>query len=160
MVPDVMESDIIYMRLALEEAKAAAARDEVPIGAVLVDIRTGTVAARAGNRTIELRDPSGHAEVLVIRDVCGQAGAQRIPEYDLFVTLEPCAMCAAVISFARVRRLVFGAGDPKGGGVVHGGKFYEQPTCHHRPEVTEPVMVEECGDVLKSYFKGKRVKTL
>jgi tRNA(adenine34) deaminase len=144
-----------YMNAALEEAKAAAGRDEVPIGAVLVDTRTGAIAARAGNRTVELHDPSAHAEMLVIREVCQQAGAQRIPEYDLYVTLEPCAMCATAISFARIRRLVFGAIDEKGGGVLHGGKFYEQPTCHHRPEV-QHTPTPECGQILKDYFKAKR----
>lgn len=144
------------MALAMEEAKRAAARDEVPIGAVLVDVRTGQVAAREGNRTIELRDPSAHAELLVIRAVCAQENAQRIPDYDLYVTLEPCAMCAAAISFARIRRLVFAASDPKGGGVLHGGQFYAQPTCHHRPEVTYGPLADEAGQLLRDFFKGKR----
>ncbi len=155
-VSELMQDDLTYMRLALEEAESAAARDEVPIGAVLVDVRTGRVAARESNRTIELKDPSAHAEMLAIRAVCALEGAQRIPDYDLFVTLEPCAMCAAAISFARVRRVVFGAADAKGGGIIHGGRFYEQPTCHHRPEVLGPVMADACGAVLKTYFQGKR----
>ena len=143
------------MQAALEEANKAASRDEVPIGAVLVHAASGEIVARSGNRTIELSDPSAHAEMLVIRDMCKQADAQRIPEYDLYVTLEPCAMCAAAISFARLRRVVFGAVDEKGGGVLHGGKFYEQPTCHHRPQVVH-LDTPECGQVLKTYFKGKR----
>ena len=143
------------MQAALEEANQAAARDEVPIGAVLVHAATGEIAARASNRTIEHVDPSAHAEMLVIREVCKAAGAQRIPEYDLYVTLEPCAMCAAAISFARIRRVVFGASDPKGGGILHGGKFYEQPTCHHRPAITY-LETPACSDILKNYFKSKR----
>jgi tRNA(adenine34) deaminase len=150
-----MEQDHTYMQAALEEAKAAAVRDEVPIGAVLVDSRTGKIAARNGNRTIEMADPSAHAEMLVIREICKKEGAQRIPEYDLYVTLEPCAMCAAAISFARLRRVVFGASDPKGGGILHGGKFYEQPTCHHRPTV-HVLETTEAGQILKDYFKAKR----
>ena len=145
-----------YMTMALDEAKAAAARDEVPIGAVLVHAGTGEIAAANGNRTLELNDPTAHAEILVIRDVCNQTGAQRIPEYDLYVTLEPCAMCAAAISFARIRKVVFGAPDPKGGGILHGGKFYDQPTCHHRPEV-QHFDTPEAGQILKDYFKAKRI---
>lgn len=143
------------MALALEEARKAAARDEVPIGAVLVHAQTGEIVAANGNRTLELKDPTAHAEVLVIREICNKTGAQRIPEYDLYVTLEPCAMCAAAISFARIRKIVFGALDPKGGGVLHGGKFYDQPTCHHRP-VAEHLDTPECGQILKDYFKSKR----
>ena len=151
-----MDKDLTYMQAALEEAKQAAARDEVPIGAVLVHAETGEIAARNSNRTIELNDPSAHAEMLVIREICEKEGAQRIPDYDLYVTLEPCAMCAAAISFARIHRIVFGALDPKGGGILHGGKFYEQPTCHHRPEVSSGILAEDCGQILKDYFKGKR----
>ncbi len=140
----------------MEEANAAAARDEVPIGAVLSDRRSKSILARDGNRTRELNDPSAHAEMLVIRAGCALDGAQRIPDYDLYVTLEPCAMCAAGISFARIRRLVFAAPDPKGGGVIHGGKFYEQPTCHHRPMVAHGLLAEEAGNVLREFFKIKR----
>lgn len=143
------------MELALEEARRAAARDEVPIGAVLVHAATGEIAAANGNRTLELKDPTAHAEILVIRQVCNEENAQRIPEYDLYVTLEPCAMCAAAISFARIRRVVFGALDPKGGGILHGGKFYSQPTCHHRPEALH-LDTPETGQILKDYFKSKR----
>lgn len=144
------------MRLALEEANAASQRDEVPIGAVLVHRDSGKIVARAGNRTRELNDPSAHAEMLVIREACALEGAQRIPDYDLYVTLEPCAMCAAAISFARLGRVVIGAPDPKGGGVLHGGRFYEQPTCHWRPEVTSGILEAECGDILRHFFKAKR----
>ena len=151
------EQDYSFMRLALEEAESAKLCDEVPIGAVLVDPQSGKVLAAAGNRTRELADPTAHAEILVIREACGLAGAQRVPGLDLYVTLEPCAMCAAAISFARLRRVVFGAADPKGGAILHGGRFFEQPTCHHRPEVSEGVLRNECGDILKSFFKAKRL---
>mgnify|MGYP003134293740 FL=1 len=144
------------MRLALEEANAARARDEVPIGAVLIETASGEVIARAGNRTRELNDPSAHAEMLVIREACEKAGAQRIPGHSLYVTLEPCAMCAAAISFARIERVIIGALDPKGGGVLHGGKFYEQPTCHWRPEVSSGLLEDECGDILRDFFRSKR----
>jgi tRNA(adenine34) deaminase len=150
-----MEMDLKGMARALEEAKRALEIDEVPIGAVLVHAETGKIAAAACNKTITLSDPSAHAEMLVIREVCKQVGAQRIPDYDLYVTLEPCAMCAAAISFARVRRVVFGALDPKGGGVLHGGKFYEQATCHHRPEVVH-LDTPECGEILRTFFQQKR----
>lgn len=150
------DADYTYMKAAMEEANAAAARDEVPIGAVIVDPSQNKIIARAGNMTRELNDPSAHAEMLAIRDACKIMGAQRIPELDLYVTLEPCAMCAAAISFARIRNIVFGASDPKGGGILHGGKFYEQPTCHHKPNVQHGIMMQECGDVLRTFFRSKR----
>ncbi|MDH5723237.1 MAG: nucleoside deaminase [Alphaproteobacteria bacterium] len=150
------EDDHIFMRAAMEEAKAAALRDEVPIGAVIVDPITQKIIARAGNRTRELNDPSAHAEILVIREACRLAGAQRIPDLDLYVTLEPCAMCTGAISFARIKRIIFAATDQKGGGILHGGKFYEQPTCHHKPEVLHGLMQEEAGTILKEFFKMKR----
>ena len=143
------------MHAALEEAKAAESRDEVPIGAIIVD-DDGEILSTASNRTRELHDPCAHAEILAIRDTCKKAGAQRIPNTTLYVTLEPCAMCAAAISFARIKKVVIGATDPKGGGVLHGGKFYEQPTCHHKPEIQYGLMAEECGDILRSFFKSKR----
>jgi len=146
--------DLDYMKMALAEAQAAAKRDEVPIGAVVVN--AGKVISRNGNRTRELNDPTAHAEILVIRAACAEAGAQRIPDCDLYVTLEPCAQCAAAISFARIRRLVFAACDPKGGGVLHGPRFYNQPTCHHRPEVMQMTNAPEAGALLKSFFAGKR----
>lgn len=144
------------MRLALEEANAAQDRDEVPIGAVLVETASGDVITRASNRTRELCDPSAHAEILAIRAACEKTGAQRIPGHSLYITLEPCAMCAAAISFARIERVIIGALDPKGGGVLHGGKFYEQPTCHWRPDVTSGLLEHECGDILRNFFKSKR----
>ena len=144
------------MALALEEAKNAAQQDEVPIGAILVDSASHTILARASNRTIALADPTAHAEILAIRDACRAAGSQRIPGCDLYVTLEPCAMCAAAISFARIRRVIFAAPDPKGGGVLHGGQFFTQPTCHHKPALDHGLLAEESTNLLKNFFKGKR----
>lgn len=152
-----VKDDHSYMCAAMEEAKYAAARDEVPIGAILVDSASGEIVARHGNRTIELSDPTAHAEILVIRELCEKLKSQRIPTYDLYVTLEPCTMCAAAIAFARIRRLIYGAPDIKGGGVAHGAKFFDQPTCHHKIDITGDVMAEECGQVLKDYFKAKRL---
>ncbi len=151
------DPDHIRMLAALEEARAAALRDEVPIGAVLVDRRSGEIVARAGNRTIEQADPTAHAEIQLIREVCAKVGAQRIPEYDLYVTLEPCPMCAAAISYARIGKLVFGASDPKSGGITSTVKLYEFPQMHHKPEVVSGLLGEECGQILKTYFAGKRV---
>lgn len=150
------DQDHIYMRAAMEEAIKAGDAGEVPIGAVLVDSVRGEIVARAGNRTIALSDPTAHAEILVIREQAARAGAQRIPEYDLYVTLEPCAMCAAAIAFARIRRLVFAASDPKGGGVLHGGRFYEQPTCHHKIIVEHGVMAEDSATLLRGFFAARR----
>lgn len=140
----------------MEEAKRAAALGEVPIGAVLVDSVSGEIVARAANQTITRSDPTAHAEIMVIREQCAKVGAQRIPGYDLYVTLEPCAMCAAAIAFARIGKLVFAASDPKGGGVLHGGKFYEQPTCHHKIAVEHGVMGDEAGQILKDFFSVRR----
>lgn len=150
------ETDEHYMALALGQARKAAERGEVPIGAVLVHGETGTVI-EGGNNTILKSDPTAHAEIEAIRAACAREGAQRIPAYDLFVTLEPCAMCAAAISFARIRRVVFGAIDPKGGGILHGGKFFDQPTCHHRPQIAH-LPTEACGQILKDFFQRKRGK--
>ena len=152
------EKHIKYMQAALAQAEQAAARGEVPIGAVVVHRETGAVAAAAGNGTIAASDPTQHAEIAAIRAACAQAGSQRIPEYDLYVTLEPCAMCAAAISFARIGHVYYGAADPKGGGVAHGGRFYEQPTCHHRPGVTSGILATESSTILKTFFAGKRGK--
>lgn len=149
-------NDEDYMRIALDEARKAGDRGEVPIGAVIVDPGNNTVIAQDGNRTRAYNDPCAHAEILVIRQACEKAGAQRIPEYDLYVTLEPCAMCAGAISFARIKRLVFAAGDPKGGGIDHGGCFFQQPTCHHRPEVVHGPYEDEAGRILRDFFKNKR----
>ncbi len=145
------------MQAALEEARAADARDEVPVGAALVHSESGAIVMRASNRSIETSDPSAHAEMLAIRALCAELGVQRLPEYDLYVTLEPCTMCAGAIAFARIRRVVFGAGDPKGGAVVNGVKFFEQDTCHHKPmEIVSGLLEEECGDILRRFFRSKR----
>lgn len=149
------EDDHTYMAAAMEEARMAANRGEVPIGAVLVN-PLGKIVARAGNATIEKNDPTAHAEILAIRAACAAAGAQRIPDHDLYVTLEPCAMCAGAIAFARIRRLIFAAPDPKGGGVLHGGRFFEQPTCHHKITVEQGPMGEESAALLRSFFVSRR----
>ncbi len=141
---------------AIEEAEKAAARGEVPVGAVLADGKSGEILAAAGNRTEELGDPTAHAEMLVIREAATAAGNPRLEGCDLYVTLEPCAMCAAAISFARIRKLVFGAYDAKGGGVEHGPRFYQQPTCHHRPEVIGGMEEQACGELLKDFFRARR----
>jgi len=143
------------MDLALEEAKAAGARGEVPIGAVIVGPE-GTVLAKAGNRTIDLRDPMAHAELLAIREACATLGSERLVDCDLYVTLEPCAMCAGAISFARIRRLYFGAGDPKGGAVEHGPRFFGQPTCHHAPEIYGGIGETAAAGLLKDFFAARR----
>jgi tRNA(Arg) A34 adenosine deaminase TadA len=142
------------MRIALEEARAAAARGEVPIGAVL--IRDGEVIAAAGNRTLEYDDPTAHAEMLAIRTAAKGLGSQRLSGSDLYVTLEPCAMCAAAISFARIRRLYFGATDMKGGAVESGVRFFGSPTCHHVPEVYGGMAEEEAAELLRDFFKERR----
>ena len=144
-----------YMRLAIKEAEKAALRDEVPIGAVLVH-KDGEILAAAGNRCETLKDPTAHAEMLVIREGAKKLGDVRLPECDLYVTLEPCPMCATAISFARIRRLYFGAYDPKGGGVDHGPKRYTQITCHHTPEVYSGIEEQACGDLLRKFFIDKR----
>lgn len=152
----ISDQDHTYMTAAMEEARAAGARGEVPIGAILVDSASGAIVSRAGNATREMNDPTAHAEILVIREQCKRTGAQRIPGYDLYVTLEPCAMCAAAIAFARIRRLVFAAPDPKGGGVLHGGHFFEQPTCHHKINVDHGLLAEESAVLLREFFAAKR----
>ena len=143
------------MEIALEEAKAAAKRGEVPVGAVVVD-EHGAVLARAGNRTLELKDPTAHAEMLCIRAAAEKLGSERLTACDLYVTLEPCPMCAAAISFARIRRLYYGAEDEKGGGVDHGARIFSQPTCHHAPEVYGGINARVCGEILKSFFSARR----
>ena len=140
--------------LALREAAEAASRGEAPVGAVVV--RDGDILASAGNRTIELRDPTAHAEVLAIRLACGRVESERLPGADLYVTLEPCALCAAAISFARIRRLYFGAGDPKGGAVEHGPRFFQQPTCHHAPEAYGGFRESEAAAMLRRFFRERR----
>ncbi len=144
-----------HMSLALDEARAAAERGEVPVGAVIVSA-SGDVLVLAGNRTRELHDPTAHAEILAIRAACTVLESERLVDCDLYVTLEPCPMCAAAISFARIRRLYYGAGDPKGGGVEHGPRIFSQPTCHHVPEVYPGLAEAESGALLKSFFVAKR----
>lgn len=153
-MPHSVQPDKTYMELALDEAQKAAERGEVPVGAVLV--KNGQVIARDGNRTLELNDPTAHAEVLVIRAACAELGTQRLPDCDLYVTLEPCPMCAGAISFARVRRLYYGASDEKGGAVDNGTRFFCQPTCHHAPEVYSGIGEKKAADVLKAFFQTKR----
>jgi tRNA(adenine34) deaminase len=143
-----------FWDVAFDEARQAANRGETPVGAVLV--RDGVILASAGNRTLELHDPTAHAEVLAIRMACEVARSERLPSADLYVTLEPCTLCAAAVSFARVRRLYFAASDPKGGGVEHGARFYTQPTCHHAPEVYGGFREAEAADMLRRFFKDKR----
>ena len=141
------------MAIALEEARAAEARGEVPIGAAIV--RDGALLARAGNRTIGDDDPTAHAEMLAIR-AAAAAGGHRLVAADLYVTLEPCAMCAGAISFARIRRLYFGARDPKGGAVENGARFFTQPTCHHAPEVYGGMSESEASVMLRKFFQARR----
>ena len=143
------------MRHALAEAQAAALRGEVPVGAVVIG-PGGEVLAAAGNRTEELADPTAHAELLALREAARLRGEPRLPDCDLVVTLEPCPMCAAAISLFRVRRLVFGAYDPKGGGVEHGPRVFSHATCHHRPEVIGGVAEGEAASLLKAFFAARR----
>ena len=143
------------MSLALEEAEAAARRGEVPVGAVLVG-PDGAVLARDGNRVLELRDPTAHAEMLVIRAAARRLGTERLIGCQLYVTLEPCAMCAAAMSFARLARLYFGAADEKGGAVEHGVRFFAQPTCHHAPEVYGGIAEAESATLMRDFFKSRR----
>ena len=143
-----------YMQLALDEARAAQARGEVPVGCAIV--RDGDVIARAGNRTLADRDPTAHAELIALREAAKALGSERLTDCDLYVTLEPCTMCAAAISFARIRRLYFGAADPKGGAVEHGVRFFAAPTCHHRPEVYGGIAERESAELLKGFFADRR----
>jgi tRNA(Arg) A34 adenosine deaminase TadA len=143
-----------HMLVALAEAEAAAARSEVPVGAVIVV--GGQVLARAGNRTHELADPTAHAEMLAIRAACAAVESERLPEADLYVTLEPCPMCAAAISFARIRRLYFGALDPKGGGVENGPRIFSQPSCHHAPEIYGGIEEVRSARLLQAFFAQRR----
>jgi len=144
-----------HMDAALDEARAAAARGEVPVGAVLVDPK-GRVVARAGNRTRELSDPTAHAEILVIREACAAAGSERLPGHALYVTLEPCAMCATAISAARIARLYYGASDPKSGGVAHGARVFSHPQCHHVPDIYDGIAATESETLLKAFFRDRR----
>ncbi len=144
-----------YMDLALQEARAAADRGEVPVGAVVVS-ETGEVIARAGNRTRELSDPSAHAEMLAIRDACAALKSERLPGCDLYVTLEPCAMCAGVIAAARIARVYYGASDPKSGGVAQGARVFSHAQSHHVPEVYDGIGAAESEALLKEFFAGRR----
>jgi len=155
LIPSDM-NDAEAIALALEEAKSAAARGEVPVGAVLL-ADDGSLLAKDGNRILELKDPTAHAEMLVMRAGAKALGNERLIGAPLYVSLEPCAMCACVMAMARIGRLVFAACDPKGGAVLHGPRFFEQPTCHHRPAVvqTEPLAME-AGEILKEFFRARR----
>ena len=143
------------MQIALDEARAAAARGEVPVGAVVTD-PLGRVVARAGNRTRELSDPTAHAEILALRAACAAAGSERLPGHALWVTLEPCPMCAAAIGFARIARLYYGASDPKSGGVAQGPRVYAHPQCHHTPEVYDGIAEAEAELLLRDFFAALR----
>lgn len=144
-----------HMEAALAEARAAGARGEVPVGAVVV-APGGRVVAAAGNRTRELCDPTAHAEILALRAACAAAGSERLPGHDLYVTLEPCPMCAAAISFARIARLYYGAADPKSGGVAHGARVFAHPQCHHVPEVYDGIAAEASAALLTLFFRDRR----
>lgn len=144
-----------FMTQALAEAQAAAARGEVPVGAVIVD-GNGDILAQAGNRTKEKSDPTAHAEMEAIRQACAARGEPRLPDCVIYVTLEPCPMCATAISFARLGRLYYGAADPKGGGVEHGPRIFHQPTCHHRPELYPGIGETEAAALLRDFFQARR----
>lgn len=144
-----------YMDKALEEARKAADRNEVPVGAVIVS-PDGRVVAAAGNRTRELSDPTAHAEILALRAACADAGSERLPDHDLYVTLEPCAMCAAALAAARIRRIYYGAADPKSGGVAHGARVFSHPQAHHVPEVYDGISGDEATALLKAFFETRR----
>jgi tRNA(Arg) A34 adenosine deaminase TadA len=144
-----------HMEAALAEARAAAARGEVPVGAVVVD-PAGREVARAGNRTRELGDPTAHAEILALRAACAAAGSERLPGHALYVTLEPCAMCAQAIAFARIARLYYGASDPKSGGVAHGARVFTHPQAHHVPEIYPGIAEEEAAALLRDFFAERR----
>ena len=143
------------MSMAFAEAESAGGRGEVPIGCVIVD-QSGNVMAKAGNRTLELKDPTAHAELIAIREAAAKLGSERLVGCDLYVTLEPCAMCAAAISFARVRRLYFAADDEKMGGVDHGARFFTQATCHHRPDVYGGLSEARARELLRKFFRQRR----
>jgi tRNA(adenine34) deaminase len=146
---------VSFMDLALEEARAAAAEGEVPVGCVIV--RDGAVIARRRNRTVADHDPTAHAEMLALRAAAESLGTERLITCDIYVTLEPCTMCAGALSFARIRRLYYGAADPKGGAVDSGVRFFDQPTCHHRPEVYGGIGEREAAKLLQEFFAGRRL---
>ena len=150
------DHDLATMRIALAEAQAAALRGEVPVGAVVLDPATGRVIARGANGPIGAHDPTAHAEILALRAAAVVVGSYRLTGLTLVVTLEPCAMCAGAISHARIGRLVFAADDPKGGAVIHGPRFFEQATCHWRPEVSAGLLADESADLLRGFFRARR----
>jgi tRNA(Arg) A34 adenosine deaminase TadA len=152
----MIDHDEAQMRIALDLAQAAAEAGEAPIGALVIDPKTGEVIASAHNAPISLNDPTAHAEIRALREAGQKLGNYRLTDLTLVVTLEPCAMCAGAISHARIGRLVFGASDPKGGGVLHGSKVFDQPTCHWRPEVVSGVLAEESAELLRSFFRARR----
>lgn len=144
-----------HMEAALDEARAAAARGEVPVGAVVV-APDGAVVARAGNRVLELNDPTAHAEILALRAACAEARSERLPGHAIYVTLEPCPMCAAAIAGARIARLIYGAADPKSGGIAQGPRIFTHPQCHHRPEVLDGISAEPAAALLRDFFRNRR----
>jgi tRNA(adenine34) deaminase len=156
MPSESVNARLTFMQQALAEAEKAAAAGEVPVGAVLVDADSGAVLAAAHNRVDTDHDPTAHAEMLVIRAVARERGEKRLAACDLYVTLEPCPMCAQAISFARLRRVYYGAADPKGGGVEHGPRIFSQPTCHHRPEVYGGFEEVRAGELLRDFFRARR----
>ena len=149
-------TDTEYMEKALEQAKKAYSKDEVPIGACLVDPVSKKIIARAHNQTEYGQDTTAHAEILVIRKACKKLKSKRLWGLDLYVTLEPCTMCAAAISFARIRRVIYGAADNKGGAIESGVKFYQTNTCHHKPEVISGILAQQSAELLKKFFQEKR----
>ncbi|MHA6289410.1 tRNA adenosine(34) deaminase TadA [Maricaulis sp. CAU 1757] len=150
------ERDTRFMTAALRLAQAAAEAGEAPIGAIVVDPATDSIIAEAHNQPILRHDPTGHAEILALRAAAQRLGNYRLTGLELFVTLEPCAMCAGAISHARIGRLVYGASDAKGGAVAHGPRFFEQPTCHWRPQVEHGILAEPCGTLLRDFFRARR----
>lgn len=150
----MQEQDLSFFQTAFQEAQQAALEDDVPVGAVIV--LEGKIIARAGNRVERNHDPTAHAEILVIREAAALLKTPRLVGCDLYVTLEPCAMCAQAMAHARIRCLYFGASDPKGGGVEHGSQVFSQKTCHHRPNVIGGLRAEECGQLLKAFFQARR----
>ena len=147
-----------HMDAALDEARAAADRGEVPVGAVILD-PSGRIVARAGNRTRELSDPTAHAEILALRAACAAAESERLPGHVLYVTLEPCAMCAAAIAAARLKAVHFGASDPKSGGVLHGARVFSHPQAHHAPDIFDGISADACEALLRGFFAARRIPT-
>lgn len=144
------------MAQAVRLAEEAGSKGEVPVGCVIVDAESGEILAMSANRTEAAHDPTAHAELMALRDACAKVGQPRLARADLYVTLEPCAMCAAAISFARIRRLYYGAYDPKMGAVDHGPRFFQSPSCHHRPEVVAGMNERRCGDLMRNFFAARR----